>query len=355
MLQHWHPLCPARRVRRKPLEIQLAGQSLVVFRTKSGDVGVLDNVCPHRRMKLSCGHVTEDAVVCPYHGWAFDCEGNGTSPGTPRLHCTTTAFEVVEKHGFVWARLKNSLTEFPVLDEPGFTVVRPVEQRIQAPLELVLDNFTEVEHAATVHRFIGYSLGGMHRVTSIVAASADRVSGDNRGPQKPVPAIVRWMFGIPKGAEFHWEWITRFSPVHTRYDEFWTSQDSDQPLGVRGRIYAFFVPIDTTSTRLVIFAAFRLPWAGWFNQICLTFREIARQMVRFEIRQDMRMIEQLADTRTEMEGMKLSRFDRTLGLHRERISRVYRNAAQTDSEASVFRVEASVRLNHREQVRHEDP
>lgn len=174
MLQHWHPLCPSRSVRRKPGAVRLGGHDLVVFRTSTGEVGVLDDSCPHRRMKLSCGTVQGDCIVCPYHGWTFDRNGGGESPGTPRMTTKTRAFEVVEKHGYVWAREDGAKTDFPQVEADGFAPVRPVEQLINAPLELVLDNFTEVEHAATVHKYIGYDLSDMQRVTSVVAA-ADKV------------------------------------------------------------------------------------------------------------------------------------------------------------------------------------
>lgn len=330
MFQHWHPLCASRSVRRKPVSVRLGDRGLVVFRTSDG-VGVLDDSCPHRRMKLSCGSVRNDCIVCPYHGWTFDKGGAGASPGTPRLHTQAPAFEVVERAGYVWARSPGSQTTFPQIEADGFAPVRPVEQLINAPLELVLDNFTEVEHAATVHKYIGYDLSEMHRVQSIVTARPNYVRVENSGPQKRVPSVVRKMFGVPRDAEFHWEWVTRFSPVHTIYDEFWTLGTRGREIGVRGRICAFFCPVDEHTTRLVLFPAFRLPWSNAFNTCCLWFREIARQMVRFEIAQDARMIDQLADTNIEIEGMKLSRFDRTLGLHRERIEKIYRASAATET------------------------
>jgi hypothetical protein len=43
-----------------------------------------------------------------------------------------------------------------------------------------------------------------------------------------------------------------------------------------------------------------------------------------EIRADVAMLEHLADYSTAIEGLKLSRFDKVLGLTRERIDRIYR-------------------------------
>lgn len=331
MLQHWHPICASRSVKKQPVRVVIGGHGLVVFRTRGGEVGVLDDSCAHRRMKLSCGQVDGECLVCPYHGWTFDRKGAGESPGTPRLHTQAPTYEVIVAHGFVWARKADSVTSFPIIDAPGFTPVRPLEQVLNAPLELALDNFTEVEHAATVHRYIGYALSDMHMVRSVVTQKDGAVQVKNAGPQKPVPTIVRRMFGIPANAEFHWEWETRFSPVVTTYDEFWSLPSSDAPVGVRGRICVCFVPIDSETTRLVVFPSFRLPWGPTVNRFCLLFRNIARQMVRFEIAQDAKMIDQLADKSIHMEGMKLSRFDRPLALHRERIENVYRGC----SDASI--------------------
>ena len=97
MLDHWHPLCRAKSVRKKPIAVQLGGMGLVVYRTTPGEFGVLEDSCPHRRMKLSCGSVHGDRIVCPYHGWSFDRHGAGESPGSPKLHTNAPAFEVVEK------------------------------------------------------------------------------------------------------------------------------------------------------------------------------------------------------------------------------------------------------------------
>ncbi|MEI8378843.1 MAG: Rieske 2Fe-2S domain-containing protein [Planctomycetota bacterium] len=327
MLQHWHPLCSSRSLRRTPMRILIAGHGLVVFRTTSGAIGLLDDSCSHRRMKLSCGKVAGECIVCPYHGWTFDRNGAGQSPGTPKLHTQATTYETREAHGYIWGRLAGADTLFPTVNAAEFAPVRPLEQILNAPLELVLDNFTEVEHAATVHKYIGYDLSDMHQVRSVVTHTDDAVQIKNAGPQKRVPLPVRRMFGIHDNAEFHWEWVTTFSPVMTTYDEFWTEPSSEVPIGVRGRICVFFVPVDEQTTRLVIFPSFRLPWSPLVNRGCLMFRGIARQMVRFEIAQDAKMVDQLADKSIDIDGMKLSRFDRPLALHRERIERIYRGLA----------------------------
>jgi hypothetical protein len=46
-----------------------------------------------------------------------------------------------------------------------------------------------------------------------------------------------------------------------------------------------------------------------------------------EIRFDIALLENLADKDPSIQGLKLSRFDRGLGLNRERIERIYRGLA----------------------------
>src|ERR687885_2864467 len=111
-LDHWHPVLLSRRLRRKPVGVRLAGRPIVLFRTPDG-VGALNDVCPHRRMRLSAGRVIGDRLQCSYHGWTFDACGQGESPGTPKLHACAESFEAPEAHGAVWVRARGAATRFP--------------------------------------------------------------------------------------------------------------------------------------------------------------------------------------------------------------------------------------------------
>ena len=46
MLDHWHPVLRSRALRRGPVGVKVAGEPIAVFRTRSGGLGAVADVCP---------------------------------------------------------------------------------------------------------------------------------------------------------------------------------------------------------------------------------------------------------------------------------------------------------------------
>jgi len=40
----------------------------------NGELSALDNICPHRRGPLGQGWTEGEAVICPWHSWAFNAK-----------------------------------------------------------------------------------------------------------------------------------------------------------------------------------------------------------------------------------------------------------------------------------------
>ncbi|HEY3789487.1 MAG TPA: Rieske (2Fe-2S) protein, partial [Urbifossiella sp.] len=64
VLDHWHPVLKSRELRRKPVGVKIAGQPIAVFRTAGGGLGAVEDICPHRRLKLSAGNVIGERLQC---------------------------------------------------------------------------------------------------------------------------------------------------------------------------------------------------------------------------------------------------------------------------------------------------
>src|SRR5262245_179011 len=56
--------------------VRLLGEDLVLFRDRSGRVGLLADHCAHRGASLLYGRVEERGISCAYHGWLYDTGGN---------------------------------------------------------------------------------------------------------------------------------------------------------------------------------------------------------------------------------------------------------------------------------------
>ncbi len=57
------------------LTFSVAGQPIYCIRDKSGAVKTYSNVCRHRMMQLLSGTGRTSRVVCPYHAWTYDLNG----------------------------------------------------------------------------------------------------------------------------------------------------------------------------------------------------------------------------------------------------------------------------------------
>ncbi|MGE0538312.1 MAG: Rieske 2Fe-2S domain-containing protein [Pirellulales bacterium] len=329
---HWHPVYEASKLSAKPVGIRLNDRQIVLFRA-GGRVGALDDCCPHRRMRLSQGQVVGERLQCRYHAWTFDCAGAGESPGTPKLHAQAGCYEATERHDWIWIRAAGARTAFPEFAVDGYRFVGTLAHTFNAPLEIVLDNFTEVEHTPTTHALLGYELTRMHEVETRVEVTDHSVRVYNGGPQKQIPPLVSFLFGIRPGDKFVDDWTTRFSPVYSCYDQYWADPTTQAEKGARWRIYVFFNPLDDQRTQLVTFAYLRPdPHGGWRNW--LLFKRSLLWLVGREIVLDQQMLELLADKSPGIEGMKLSRFDKVLGLHRARIEQLYRGRTTDEAGAN---------------------
>ena len=74
--RYWHPVAAVSELEQHPVKaIRLLGEELVLYRDRSGNYGLLERHCPHRRADLSYGFVEEVGLRCSYHGWCFDNAG----------------------------------------------------------------------------------------------------------------------------------------------------------------------------------------------------------------------------------------------------------------------------------------
>ena len=74
--RYWYPIAALGELDENPVKpVRLLGEDLVLYRDRSGTLGLIDSVCAHRRVNLALGVPEETGLRCPYHGWRFGADG----------------------------------------------------------------------------------------------------------------------------------------------------------------------------------------------------------------------------------------------------------------------------------------
>ena len=127
----WQPVAASEEIKNLPKAIRILGEDLVLFRDRSGQVGLLELHCSHRGTSLEFGQIEERGIRCCYHAWLYDVDGKILeTPGEPpestlkdRLH--HGAYPAREYEGLVFAYMgpPERQPPFPIFDTyemPGY-------------------------------------------------------------------------------------------------------------------------------------------------------------------------------------------------------------------------------------------
>ena len=75
LLNDWHVVAYGPDLREgKPVPVRLLEEDIVLWRV--GDkIHAWRDLCLHRGTRLSLGRVENETLICPYHGWTYNEEG----------------------------------------------------------------------------------------------------------------------------------------------------------------------------------------------------------------------------------------------------------------------------------------
>ena len=107
-----HEIAPGKIVARTILD-----EPLALFRRQDGTLAAILDQCPHRFAPLSAGFVRDDALVCRYHGLAFDGTGACVlNPHGPLLKSATIpSYPMHEAHRAAWIWMGDPARADPAL------------------------------------------------------------------------------------------------------------------------------------------------------------------------------------------------------------------------------------------------
>src|SRR6195952_3623288 len=158
--------------------VQVGTESILISRSRTGAVRAFFNICRHRGATLctqESGAVAR-AFQCPYHAWTYDLDGKLIAapnlikmPDIDRVEYGLRAVHVREWLGYVWVSLADEPPEFEqtvlqeVVDRLGevanldhygvenLAVGRRIVYDVKANWKLIIENFMECYHCATIH------------------------------------------------------------------------------------------------------------------------------------------------------------------------------------------------------------
>lgn len=138
------------------------GEKFALYRGEDGVARIMDAYCPHLGGSLAGGHVTGDALTCPFHAWRFGPDGrckhipySKRIPGKARVSTKT----VQEVNGiiFMWHDPEGGDPRFeiPVLPECESDEWTPwvhAKLRVETHPHELVENVVDIGHFSPVHR-----------------------------------------------------------------------------------------------------------------------------------------------------------------------------------------------------------
>jgi 5,5'-dehydrodivanillate O-demethylase len=240
--RYWHPVATVAELeKRSTLKVRLLAEDLVLFRDNSGTLGLLAELCPHRRCSLVFGVVESTGVRCPYHGWLFDNEGNCLEQPSESVHSVfkdrikTPAYEVREMGGFFWAFMGPG--EPPLLPKHDYFVKPNTLREIGKTLLPInwlqaMENSLDPIHSEWLHSwYTHYKRHGVKRLNG-----------------EPFPQARHAKIGFD---------IFEYGIIKRRYYEGGSEEDSDWKIGhpilfpnilKQGSTFQIRVPLDDENT-----------------------------------------------------------------------------------------------------------
>ncbi len=170
----WQWVCHVEKLREPGSYVthNVGGHPIAIVRDRSGTLRAFYNVCKHRAHELLSGEGNTTRIMCPYHAWVYDLEGQLVrAPYTENLAGFDTSsicldqIQVEEFCGFIYVNLDplapslaqqsgDLETEIrhwaPDIDQ--LTFGHRLSYDIKSNWKNVVDNFLECYHCPTAHK-----------------------------------------------------------------------------------------------------------------------------------------------------------------------------------------------------------
>ena len=246
--RYWHPVLLSEELGELPKLIKVLGEELVLFRDKSGQIGLLHKHCAHRGASLEYGIVADCGLICSYHGWQYDIDGTlikaGSEPCKSPVHKRVKqgAYQTYEQEGIIFAYLgpPEHVPEFPIYDTQLDTTIKKIPFTIETPCNWlqVYENTQDPIHVVHLHaRSSGVQFG--------VASGVDQIIEYDNTPLGMINIQTRQVDGHV------WTRTTEsILPNGNQTGAIWEEAESEK-FFQRTSMLRWMVPLDNTNTKTI--------------------------------------------------------------------------------------------------------
>jgi len=261
----WQPVAFVRDLRDVPRRIRIMGEDLVVFRDRSGRVGLLQLHCTHRGTSLEFGILQPRGIRCCYHGWVFDVDGRILeTPGEPaestlRHRLCQGAYPTLEFCGLVFAYMgppdaKPVFPTYDTFDVPGLEL-RPAAQFVMPCNWLqVKDNAMDPVHTSFLH-----AVSSGYHFTPAFGELAEL-----EWQETPYGMIY---IATRRVGDFAWVRVCDFMAPNVHQFTREIEEAASERIGSRPVVIRWAVPVDDTRTLNFELAQVDLAWGLTPTQI----------------------------------------------------------------------------------------
>jgi phenylpropionate dioxygenase-like ring-hydroxylating dioxygenase large terminal subunit len=276
---YWYPVEYDRAIKPGQVkEVVFWRKSIALFRDQAGQLTALENRCAHRQLKLSLGNVSDCRLICTYHGWQYNAQGEVVDFshdlfGRPKPpYITIATYPVQVRYGLIWIFPGNRalcaqrrIPDISELETEKPWPCVPVDFIWPAHHSMIIENVCDFTHAYLHRKYRPFSDAKLTRNETC----GDRVfvGYDTKVGRGPVSRHF-----VDAAVD------TNHMDLCYDYPYQWSNTDNQI------KNWCFVLPIDERTTRvffLFYFARFKIPFTRLHIPQVLTkfFLKMSKQML----------------------------------------------------------------------------
>jgi len=159
LLNDWHPVAALEQLTpNQPFAARLLGVDIVIW--QSGDkIHAWQDLCVHRGTRLSLGTIKDACLVCPYHGWTYNNDGQcvhipAHPKQTPPEKARANVYRAQVKYDLIWVCIgepQYEISNFPEWEDESYRNIPSGPYDFNAAAPRAIENFLDVAHFPFVH------------------------------------------------------------------------------------------------------------------------------------------------------------------------------------------------------------